>query len=425
MNVENDRRRPRRKRVLRWLGWSAGVLVTLAVAGFAWLFWFGGIAISDRTMLWRMLREEGVPPPSAATIAQQLRVREGYRVSLYATGLPSARLMVVTAAGDLLVTQPRGGLVTLLAADRDGDGLPDARRTLYAGLDRPNGIDLAGEWLYVAEATRVFRVRFDAARGALAGEPQTLIAGLTADGAHWRKTVRIGPDGALYLGQGSTCNVCLERDARRATMMRFAADGSGGEIFATGLRNPYGFDWAPWDGALYATENGRDLLGDDLPPDELNRLERGGFYGWPYVHGNGLRDPEFGARPEAAARIAAARAPAFAFRAHNAPLGIRFLRHGGEAGARRALVALHGSWNRSVPDGYAVVELEFRNDGSIVSRPFLDGFRGAAGLIGRPVDVVEAPDGSIFVSDDYSGSIYRIQPPAARATRAPEQDAAA
>lgn len=421
MNFEIERRRPRRKRILRWLGWSAGALVTLAVAGFIWLFWLGGIAISDRTMLWRMLREEGVPPPSAATVAAQLRVPEGYRIAVYASGLPSARLLVVTTAGDLLVTQPRGGLVTLLRADRDGDGAPDGRRVIFEGLDRPNGIDLAGEWLYVAEATRVFRVRFDQARGVVVGARETIVDGLSADGAHWRKTVRIGPDGALYLGQGSTCNVCIEKDARRATIMRYAVDGSGGEIFASGLRNPYGFDWAPWDAALHATENGRDLLGDDLPPDELNRIERGGFYGWPYLHGKDLRDPEFSLRPEAAERIASTRPPVFAFRAHNAPLGMRFLRHSpDESMARVALVALHGSWNRSVPDGYKVIALEFRTDGGIVARPFLEGFRAAGGLIGRPVDVAEAADGTIFVSDDYAGTIYRIQPPA-RVTRSPRQ----
>lgn len=412
----------RRNRILRLIGGTLLGIVGILIAGFVWMFWLGGIAISDRAMIWRVLREQDVSAPSAATVARRLHVPDGYRIAVYATGLPSARLMALTEGGDLLVTQPRGGLVTLLAADRNGDGLPDGRRVLFEGLDRPNGIDLWQGWLYVAEATRVFRVRFDASRGDVEGARQTIVDGLTADGAHWRKTVRIGPDGALYLGQGSTCNVCLERDPRRATMMRFAPDGSGGEVFASGLRNPYGFDWAPWDGALYATENGRDLLGDAIPPDELNRLERGGFYGWPYVHGAGLRDAEFGQKAEYAARIAAARSPVFAFRAHNAPLGMRFLRHGVEgAGARTALVALHGSWNRSVPDGYAVIALKFKSDGSIVSHPFLDGFRSDAGLIGRPVDVVEGADGSVFVSDDYSGTIYRIQPPAVRSTRSPRQ----
>jgi glucose/arabinose dehydrogenase len=241
-----------------------------------------------------------------------------------------------------------------------------------------------------------------------------LIRGLTADGSHWRKTVRIGPDGLLYLGQGSTCNVCLEKDPRRATVMRFPREGGEGAIIATGTRNPYGFDWAPWDQALYATENGRDLLGDDLPPDELNRIEVGGFYGWPYRHGRDIADPQFAARAPAEL-LAKARAPAHEFRAHVAPLGMRFLRHSARdvAYERAALVALHGSWNRSTPDGYAVVSLHFAPDGRIEERPFIEGFRardarGESVLIGRPVDVVEGPSGEIYVSDDYAGVIYRV-----------------
>jgi len=401
----SSRRWPRWVRVVLY---SALGLGTVAVAGFVWLFFMGGIAISDRTMLWRMMREEGVEPPSASLISEQLRVPPGFKVALWAQDLPSARLMAPTANGDLILSQPRGGLVVLLYGDRDGDGRSDGRQTLFAGLDRPNGVDLHEGWLYVAEATRVSRVPFDAAARQVTGSLQPLVTGLTADGAHWRKTAKVGPDGLLYLGQGSTCNVCIEKDSRRATVMRFALDGSGGEIIATGTRNPYGFDWAPWDGALYATENSRDLLGDDIPADELNRIEPGGFYGWPYVHARAVVDPEFGRGRESL--IATARPPAHEFRAHNAPLGVRFLRHSARpAGYERvALVALHGSWNRSTPDGYKVVSLHFADDGRIEERDFLSGFRGAAGLIGRPVDVAEAADGSIYVSDDYAGVIYRV-----------------
>jgi len=395
-------------RALRGLLWAVAAVAAAAVAGVVWLLFLGGVAISDRLMLWRMLRGEGVAPPAAEVIARQLRVAKGYRVELFARDLPSARLMVPTASGDVLLSQPRGGRVVLLEADRDGDGASDGRRVLLAGLDRPNGVDLHEGWLYIAEATRISRVRFDAPARRLQGALEPLVTNLSADGTHWRKTARVGPDRKLYLGQGSTCNVCLERDARRATVMRFSLDGSDPEVIATGTRNPYGFDWAPWDEALYATENSRDLLGDDQPPDELNRIVPGGFYGWPYVHGVRVIDPEYG--PGNEAMIRAALPPAHAFRAHNAPLGIRFLRHG-ERGAdyeRVALVALHGSWNRREPDGYRVVALHFLADGRIEERPFLDGFRGPEGLIGRPVDVAEAPDGSIYVSDDYAGVIYRV-----------------
>jgi glucose/arabinose dehydrogenase len=185
-------------------------------------------------------------------------------------------------------------------------------------------------------------------------------------------------------------------------------DGSRRELFATGLRNSVGLDWAPWDGALYATENGRDMLGDDVPPEELNRIVDGGFYGWPYVHGFRILDPDLGKGHEALLQTALD--PAHGFRAHNAPLGIRFLRQAKLPSGyeRAALVALHGSWNRRAPDGYSVVSLHWDEAGRIEEKPFLTGFRTGGNLIGRPVDVTEGPDGAIYVSDDYAGVIYRV-----------------
>ena len=396
-------------RALRVLGWVLLALLGALAAVVVWFLWFGPVAISDRAMLWSMLRGTTAEAPSAEVVARQLRVPEGYELRLHAKDLPSVRLLRPTAAGDLIATQPRGGQVLWLAADRNGDGASDARRVLLAKLDRPNGVDLHDGWLYVAEATAIGRARFDEVTGELTGPYEHIVTGLTADGGHWRKSLRFSPDGKLFLGLGSTCNVCVEKDPRRATLMRFNADGTEGRIYATGLRNPYGFDWAPWDGALHATENGRDLISDDLPPDELNRIVEGGFYGWPYVHGNRLLDPDMGAGQESL--LESSLPPAHAFRAHNAPLGIRFLRHPQRPPGyeRAALVALHGSWNRSTPDGYAVVSLHWDEAGRIVERPFLTGFRGAAGLIGRPVDVAEGPDGAIYVSDDYAGVVYRIQ----------------
>ena len=399
-----------RQRFLRYFFYAVVGLALAAIATFVYLVWGGGVALSDRTMLWRMLRGGGIEAPAEAVVARQLRVPTGYSVSRFAADLPSVRMMASSATGDVIVAQPRGGLVVLLERDADGDGRSDGRRTLFSGLDRPNGVDLHGGWLYIAEATRISRVRFDAGARATSGALQPLVAGLGGEGNHWRKTARVGPDGRLYVGSGSTCNVCLETDPQRATLWVYAADGSAGREYATGLRNPTGFDWAPWDDGLHATENGRDLMGDDIPPDELNRIEQGGFYGWPFVHGIDIVDPEFGAGQSA--RIAAARKPVHTFGAHNAPLGMRFLRHPAhrELGARVALVALHGSWNRSVPDGYAVVSLHWAEDGGIEERPFLTGFRGESGLISRPVDVLESPDGEVYVSDDYAGVVYRVSP---------------
>lgn len=405
-----------RVRVGRWIIGFLGGAFALVALGLIWVLFLGGVALTDRSMLWQMIRGIDAEPPTASEVASQLQVPEGYEIRLWATGLPSARILLPLATGDVLLTQPRGGLLTLLEADRDNDGQSDGQQVLLSDLDRPNGVDWHEGWLYLAEATRVLRYRFDPISRVL-GPPEVVIDGLTADGSHWRKTVRIGPDAALYLGQGSTCNVCLEEDSRRATLMRYTPSGEGGRVIATGTRNPYGFDWAPWNQALYATENGRDLLGDDLPPDELNEIIEGEFYGWPHVHGRGLPDPTWAKGFED--RIAVARAPAHEFGAHVAPLGIRFLRHPDRSQAyeRAALVALHGSWNRSTPSGYAVVSLHFSPEGQIEERPFVSGFRQAERLIGRPVDVAEGVSGEIYISDDYSGVVYQV-----RASAAPNTD---
>lgn len=345
--------------------------------------WWGPVPVSDKRFMLDFLLGRGIEPPDVATVARRLRAPPGFRVQVYSSDVPLARVMVLTAAGDLIVSRTRGNLVSLLGRDRDGDGGADGHRVLLDALDGPHGLALHDGWLYVAERTAVGRVRFDAASGRVTGPYEHILTGLTSDGFHQTKTLGFGPDGWLYLSKGSSCNVCVEQDPRRATIMRLRADGSSAEIYATGLRNSVDFDWAPWDGALYATDNGRDLLGDDLPPDELNRVETGHFYGWPQVHGFGLPDPEFGGQP---AGDATPTDPVHGFRPHNAPLGIRFLNSERlpEGYERTALVALHGSWNRKTPDGYKVVALRWRDDGTIEESDFLSGFLGPDGIIGRP-----------------------------------------
>lgn len=191
-------------------------------------------------------------------------------------------------------------------------------------------------------------------------------------------------------------------------MLRFRPDGSGEETFATGLRNSAGFDWHPESGALYATENGRDLLGDDFPPCELNKLVRGGFYGFPVANGNRRPDPDLGEGE--GKRIEASIPPAHSFAAHNAPLGMTFVRGRGVPESYRgaALVALHGSWNRTKKDGYKVVSLHWGSDGSIEERDFVTGWLVDDNVIGRPADVTEGPDGAFYIADDYAGVIWRV-----------------
>lgn len=391
------------------IGWAVGgaVLVLLAALAFVW---FGPVAIGDKKMMLDFMLGRGIEPPPAAEIERRLQVAPGFTLTVYSADVPLARWPLATAGGDLLVSRTRAGAIALLERDHDGDGKPEAVRTLLEGLDHPHGLALHEGWLYVGERTGIGRIRFDEATGRTEGAYARIVDDFSGDGFHLTKTLGIGPDGWLYVAQGSSCNACVEQDERRATIMRMRPDGSEREIYARGLRNSVGFDWSPWDGSLYATENGRDLLGDDFPPDEINRIERGGFYGWPYVHGDGIPDPDLGSTIPAQLDAGRFIGPAHAIRAHNAPLGLCFLRGDDlpPGYERTALVALHGSWNRRQSDGYAVVALAWRPDGSIVERDFIKGFLGDDGVIGRPAGITQDRDGVIYVTDDYAGVIYRV-----------------
>ena len=392
---------------MRKFFFSLGVIIILLASVPVLLIASGTTSSSTLVMLLNALTGASGPQTNKQIIRQRYEVPEGFSISLYATDLPKARFLRFTSAGDLLVSRPHSGDIILLGRDEDGDGTPDSRETLVAELNRPLGMDIIDGWLYIAQSNQIGRIPFDEISGSITGEWEPVITGLTDNGNHWSKTIRIGQDNKLYLAQGSTCNICEEDDPRRATMMRFNLDGSEGEILATGLRNSVGFDWAPWSGELFATDNGRDLMGDNFPPCELNLIEPGRFYGWPYFNGDNIPDPDMG--PDPLTKTRNPTAPAHGFRAHNAPLGMTFL----DAAKlppeyeRSALAALHGSWNRSTPDGYKVVSLHWTDEG-IEERDFLSGFNQEGNISGRPVDVAQGPDGNIFISDDYAGAIYRV-----------------
>jgi glucose/arabinose dehydrogenase len=385
-------------------GWRAGIaLAALAPVACGWLL---PERFAVNAPLLHLVFGMGRDAPSAEALGR-IELPEGFRIGLFAEGIPNPRMLRFTPAGDLLVSSPRSGSVLLLRADADGDGRSDGRSTLVEGLDRPHGLDLRDGWLYVAETDGVGRIRLDASGRRSQGGYERVLDGLPGGGNHYTRTLRFGPDGWMYVSIGSSCNVCEESDPLRASIVRARPDGSGLEIFATGLRNAVGFDWRPETGELYATDNGRDLLGDDFPPCELNRVERGGFYGWPYANGERRLDPDLGPGHEAEALRSIP--PVHSFRAHNAPLGIHFLGERQPPAYRgAALVALHGSWNRTRKDGYRVVSLHWQPDGTIEERDFAVGFERNEQVIGRPVDVIEGPDAAIYVSDDYAGAVYRI-----------------
>jgi glucose/arabinose dehydrogenase len=348
----------------------------------------------------------GVDTPSEQKLKQAISTAPGFGVSIYAGNIEGARMLQFTEAGHLLVSRPHQGEVILLEHDNDGDGAPDGQRVVIGGLKKPHGIAIYDGWLYIGEVNQIGRVRIKEPDFTTYGAYEVVIGDLTGDGNHPYKNIIFGEDDRLYVSQGSTCNVCLEDDKRRATIMSFDPDGRREKMFARGLRNSVGMAWSSRDGELYATDNGRDLLGDNFPPCELNKIVEGGFYGWPYVNGFGEQDPDYGRGSDDEAID-----PEFGFAAHNAPLGITFVDQDGWPAVfqHAALVALHGSWNRSVPDGYRVVSLHWNGD-EIEQRDFLSGFESGGSITGRPVDIAIGPDGAAYVSDDYAGAIYRVAP---------------
>lgn len=396
---------------MRRVGLVVGLLGVGLFAACGLVLWQG---VTIRGPILNSLIGRGVDAPTEEVLRSRYRVPDGFRVDLFAVDLPNARFLRFSPGGALILSQPREGRLVQVLPDRDGDGRSDGHRVLIADLDRPHGFDFRAGHLYVGESGAVARVPIleaaapDGPAIELAGPVERIVQGLPEGGNHWTRTVRFGPDDGLYVSVGSSCNVCEEKDPRRAALLRYAPDGSGEEIYAAGLRNAVGFDWRPATGELYATDNGRDLLGDDFPPCELNRIVRGGFYGWPYANGDNVPDPDLGDGHQD--RIDTSIPPVHGFRAHNAPLGIHFLRHPDlpEPWRGAALVALHGSWNRSELDGYKVVSLHWDARGRVRERDFLTGFERDGHVIGRPVDVAEGPDGALYVSDDYAGVVYRI-----------------
>jgi len=336
---------------------------------------------------------------------RQLHAPRGFQISVFAAGLGQARFMALSPAGDIYLSVPSVGRVLVLP-DRNKDGVADRVVIFADGLDRPHGLVFRGRELVVAENGRLTRL-LDTNNDLRADSRTALSKDLPGGGGHSTRTVVQGPDGRLYVAAGSSCNACIESDPRRAAVMRFPAQGGKGEIYAHGLRNTVGLAFHPVTGELWGVDNGRDMLGDDEPPEELNRIVAGADYGWPYCFGNAVPDPGFGTEQ----RCAQTRPPAVAMQAHSAPLGIAFGR--GLAFPERyqqaLLVAFHGSWNRSKPTGYKLIGISFA-DGKPQGKPFdiISGWLDEGNAWGRPVDPLVGGDGALYLSDDDAGAVYRI-----------------
>lgn len=341
---------------------------------------------------------------AAAEPPHPIQLPPGFHLAVYADGLPGVRFMALSPKGDLTVSRPSRGQV-LVFPDRNRDGRPDRMSVFATDLARPHGVAWRDGALYVAETGAVQRLVDD--DGDLVADRKQLVTDdLPAGGMHWTRTLGFGPDGAMYVSAGSDCNACVEDDARRAAIMRFKPDGTGREIYARGLRNAVGFAWHPATRELWATDNGRDWLGNSQPPEELNRIRYGGHYGWPQCYGDRQPDPGLGSEAFCADTLP----PAVTFPAHWAPLGIAFYTGKQFPAEYRhdAFVAFHGSWNRLPPAGYKVVRVRFWNGQPAGYEDFATGWLRGAQSWGRPVDLLTAPDGALFLTDDAGGRIYRI-----------------
>ncbi len=371
------------------------ILIVCGLGLFYFLLPVMGVNVSIAELFGRPL------PFLKDTPSQKIDHNKRLSMDIYVKNLDGPRFMYVTEPGDLIVTEPGKGRVLLIPYNN-----PKAKRTLLTGLKKPHSMDVHEGYLYVAEVNAIGRVKFDAAKGQISGSYERFIKNMPDDGGHWTRTIKFGPDGYGYVSIGSSCNVCIEKNPLRATVSRFKPGDNKLSIFATGLRNSVGFDWSPVDGQLYATDNGRDWLGDHFPPDELNVIKQNQFYGWPYANGDKIPGPDFGKGHEK--RIKNSIPPVHKFHPHTAPLGITFIKNPDSPLYKKALVALHGSWNSSVKVGYKVVSLSFEN-GHISEEDLITGFLKNGKVLGRPVHLVEGKAGELYLSDDYNGVIYLIR----------------
>ena len=332
-------------------------------------------------------------------------VAEGFALSVLTAQVPNARQMALTKSGILFVGTRTAGRVYAVVLSDDGSAALDVV-TVAEGLAMPSGIALLGDDLYVAALNRV--LRFPNIEATFRGNPQpeVITDALPSERHHGWKYIAAGKDGMLYVPVGAPCNICLSDDARYASILTVHPRSGATTIVARGVRNSVGMDWHPVTGELWFTDNGGDWLGDDIPPEEINRLAKpGGHYGYPHIHGASFADPRFGAGHDAAAYIP----PEVEIQAHAAALGIAF--YTGDqfpAEHRHALfVAEHGSWNRSAKVGYRVSVVRFLESGPEYA-PFVDVWLRDERATGRPNDVLVANDGSLLISDDLGGRIYRV-----------------
>ncbi|MGE0582360.1 MAG: sorbosone dehydrogenase family protein [Steroidobacteraceae bacterium] len=340
----------------------------------------------------------------AAPAVDGLTLPAGFQIAPWVADIPNARSMARAEGGTVFVGTRQGGVVYAVRAKADGSR---EVLTIARGLDMPNGVAVRKGALYVAEMSKIWR--YDDIEARLDAPPKpVLVAELPAERHHGWRYIAFGPDDKLYVAIGAPCNVCDRDKEGFATIVRMNPDGSGRETVARGVRNSVGFTWHPVTHELWFTDNGRDMLGDDVPSCELNRLGRmGEHFGFPFCHAGTIADPEFGKF----GRCADTTPPVQALGPHVAPLGVHF--YAGKqfpaAYRNQVFIAEHGSWNRSEKIGYRITLVKLDGNRAVSYTPFVSGWLKPDGSVsGRPVDLLELPDGSLLVSDDRAGAIYRI-----------------
>lgn len=352
-----------------------------------------------------------------------LNLPKGFEINIYAKLNVMPRMMAFDTEGNLFVSSSKANQIIMLS-DNNHDGLAEPPVIISNELDAPNGLTFLGNTLLVANQNGVVKLTKE---NNTWSKPSALISNL-ASGGHTVKTIKIGPDNHLYINVGSSCNVCIESDPTRATILRYTLEGKPAgalsvvgqhtalpPIWAEGLRNSQGFAWHPITGEMFATNNGADMrsatkggqINDELPPEHINQISRGKHYGWPHCWGNQVTDPNF---PGPENFCQQTTPPAITLTSHSTPIGITFLNnsHFPSEFKQDAIVALHGSWNREQLSGYKLVHIKFHDGKPIEAVDFVTGWLNNNKAWGRPVDVAVGPDGALYVSDDRSGYIYRI-----------------
>lgn len=344
-----------------------------------------------------------------------LQLPPGFTIGVFAAGLGSVRSLVVSPRGDLLATIPREGRIVALR-DLDTDGVADGVVNVATGLTCPYGMVFFEGFLYVAQTTQITRHAYTEGEVAV-GRGDVVVDGLPAAGCgpHHFRPLAIAANRLLYTAYGSSCNVCVEQDPRRGQVWQFPLDGGEGRRFATGLRNVVDLAIDSTTGHLWGVVNERDQLGDDIPPDMVTVIYDGADYGWPYCYQGDTAAWVVDARvPQANPGCQGLTPPTLPIQAHSAPLGLSFYTGQQFPGEYRdnIFVGLHGSWNRTQGTGFKVVRISFAGGQPQPAQDFATGWligpRGPADAWGRPVATAVAPEGSLFVTDDSAGAIYRI-----------------